>query len=103
MLRADPADERLPVFGDRRGARPTVAVQDGPVRARATAYGEPFAYRPEDRAVMAVDGDPTTAWRVADRADPIGEQLVLDVAEPIDHVTLRQPIGRRRRAPHRPR
>ena len=45
------------------GAAPTVAVQDGPVRARATAYGEPFAYRPEDRPSMAVDGDPSTAWR----------------------------------------
>ena len=74
VLRVDPADERLPVFGDSTAA-PTVAVQEGPVRARATAYGEPFAYRPEDRAAMAVDGDPTTAWRVADRADPIGERL----------------------------
>ena len=36
----------------------TVAVQEGPVRATASAYGEPFAYRPEDRPVMAIDGDP---------------------------------------------
>ena len=92
LLRADPADERLPVFGD-ADAAPTVAVQDGPVRARASAYGEPFAYRPEDRAVMAIDGDPTTAWRVADRSDPIGEQLELTIAEPIDHVTLQQAPG----------
>ena len=92
LLRADPADERLPVFGD-ADAAPTVAVQDGPVRARASAYGEPFAYRPEDRAVMAIDGDPATAWRVADRSDPIGEQLELTIAEPIDHVTLQQAPG----------
>ena len=33
------------------GAAQTVALQEGPVRATASAYGEPFAYRPEDRAV----------------------------------------------------
>lgn len=93
VLREDPADERLPVFGADGDAPPTVAVQDGPVRARATAYGEPFAYRPEDRPFMAVDGDPATAWRVADRSAPEGEQIRLDVAEPIDHLTLRQPEG----------
>ena len=92
VLRTDPADERLPVFGD-DGAPPTVAVQEGPVRARATAYGEPFAYRPEQRPVMAVDGDPATAWIVADRSDPVGEAIRLDVAEPIDHLTLVQPAG----------
>ncbi len=92
LLRTDPADERLPVFGT-DGAPATVAVQVGPVRARATSYGEPFAYRPEQRPVMAVDGDPTTAWVVGDRADPRGERIVLDVAEPIDHLTLHQPAG----------
>ena len=92
LLRTDPADERLPVFGP-DGAPATVAVQEGPVRARATAYGEPFAYRPEDRPVMAIDGDPTTAWVVGDRADPRGERIVLDVDEPIDHLTLHQPTG----------
>ncbi|MEZ5252179.1 MAG: hypothetical protein R2713_24105 [Ilumatobacteraceae bacterium] len=45
----------------------TVAVLDGGLVVRATGYGEPFAYRPEDRPAMAVDGDPDTAWRVADR------------------------------------
>ena len=73
------------------------------MRARASAYGEPFAYRPEDRAVMAIDGDPATAWRVADRSDPIGEQLELTIAEPIDHLTLQQAAGCGGRAPHRAR
>ncbi len=96
VLRRDPGDERLPVFGP-DGPRSTdgytVAVQDGPVHAVASAYGEPFAYRPEDRAVMAIDGDPTTSWLVADRAPARGEFIRLDVDSPIDHVTLRQPIG----------
>ena len=42
---------------------------------RATGYGEPFAYRPEDRPAMAVDGDPSTAWVVGDRSDPIGQSI----------------------------
>ena len=62
-------------------------------RATASSYGEPFAYRPEDRPFMAVDGDPTTAWLVADRAPAEGQRIRLEVAEPIDHVTLRQPQG----------
>jgi arabinofuranan 3-O-arabinosyltransferase len=93
VLRPDGADERLPFFGDDPAGGYTVAVQDGPVRAVASAYGEPFAYRPEDRAFMAVDGDPATAWRVADRAPAEGEFIRLETTESIDHVTLRQPAG----------
>ena len=92
VLRSDPADERLALFPDPASAT-TVAVQEGPVRARASAYGEPFAYRPEDRAAMAIDGDPDTAWRVADRAPAEGEHLRLDIDDPIDHLVLRQPAG----------
>ena len=43
--------------------------------------------------MMAIDGDPTTAWVVGDRADPRGEQIRLDVDAPIDHLTLVQPAG----------
>jgi arabinofuranan 3-O-arabinosyltransferase len=91
VLRRNVLDERLPVFED--SAAYTVARQVGPVRALASAYGEPFAYRPEDRAFMAVDGDPATAWRVADRFPAEGELIRLEVAEPMDHVTLQQPAG----------
>ncbi|WP_420453718.1 alpha-(1-_3)-arabinofuranosyltransferase domain-containing protein [Ilumatobacter sp.] len=95
-------DQRLDVFGDRssaeRGARDrsdsqTVSIQEGPVTARASGYGEPFAYLPEHRPVMAIDGDPATAWVVADRSDPVGEWIELDVAEGIDHVDLLQPTA----------
>ena len=92
LLRVDPADQRLPVFGPEPSPAETVAVQRGPVRARATAYGEPFAYRPEDRAVMAIDGDPTTAWRVADRADPTGEAIELTLDDPTGTLQLVQPL-----------
>ena len=93
VLRRDVADERLPIFDESSVAATTVAVQEGPVRARATAYGEPFAYRPEQRPAMAVDGDPTTAWVVGDHADPVGERLELTIDEPIDHLTMSQPVG----------
>jgi len=85
------ADQRLDLFGHEEPAAQTVAVQDGPVRARASSYGEPFAYRPEDRAVMAIDGDPDTAWSVADHGEAVGERIRLEVDQPgPDRVTLHQ-------------
>ena len=87
-LREDVADQRLDVFGPAAAdtdavdpAQQTVAVLDGGLVVRATGYGEPFAYRPEDRPAMAVDGDPATAWRVADRFDPRGEQLQVSTTD----------------------
>jgi arabinofuranan 3-O-arabinosyltransferase len=88
------ADQRLPVFASDAGLQ-TVAIQVGPVSATASSYGEPFAYRPEDRAVFAIDGDPTTAWTVADHGDPVGERIRLDVAAdaggPVQSLRLVQP------------
>ncbi len=96
VLDATSADQRLDVFPSDPD-RQTVAIQDGPLRAIASSYGEPFAYRPEDRAVFAIDGDPTTAWTVADHGDPIGERIRLDLADGataaggVDSLRLRQP------------
>ncbi len=85
------ADQRLDLFGHEDPSAQTVAVQDGPVRAQASSYGEPFAYRPEDRAVMAIDGDPDTAWSVGDHGEPVGERIRLEVDRPgPDRVTLHQ-------------
>lgn len=73
------ADARLPLFlADGTGVQ-TVAEQRGPVRATASAYGEPFAYLPEHRAVMAIDGDPRTAWVVGEHGDAVGERILLEV------------------------
>jgi arabinofuranan 3-O-arabinosyltransferase len=87
VLVSTSADQRLDVFGadgDTDADQQTIAIQDGPVTAIASAYGEPFAYRPEDRAVMAIDGDPTTAWRVDDHGDPVGERILLTIDDAID-------------------
>ncbi|MDX2379906.1 MAG: hypothetical protein QNM02_09135, partial [Acidimicrobiia bacterium] len=88
------ADQRLEVFAGHDPDQQTIAVQEGPVAATATSYGEPFAYRPEDRAVMAVDGDPATAWLVGDHGDPIGERIELAVDGPVSSSTVRQPAPR---------
>ncbi|MEP7112623.1 MAG: alpha-(1-_3)-arabinofuranosyltransferase family protein [Ilumatobacteraceae bacterium] len=74
VLRTDTADQRLPVFAAQTAEHQTTAAVAG-LDVRATSYGEPFAYRPEDRPAMAVDGDPTTAWLVGDRFNPIGESI----------------------------
>jgi arabinofuranan 3-O-arabinosyltransferase len=91
VLEPTAADQRLDVFETDDPATQTVATQLGPVQAQASSYGEPFAYRPEDRAVMAIDGDPATAWSVGDHGEPVGERIRLEVDEPgPDRVTLRQ-------------
>jgi arabinofuranan 3-O-arabinosyltransferase len=91
VLHFEAADQRLPVFATSEAATQTIAIQHGPVRATASAYGEPFAYLPEHRPVMAIDGDLTTSWVVADRSPAVGEFIRLDVSSDFDHITLRQP------------
>jgi arabinofuranan 3-O-arabinosyltransferase len=81
VLEPTAADQRLDLFGHDDPASQTIAVQEGPVRAQVSSYGEPFAYRPEDRAVMAIDGDPDTAWSVGDHGVPVGERIRLEVEQ----------------------
>jgi len=97
LLRDVASDARLPVFADRDAtvdpATQTVARQVGPVTATATSYGEPFAYLPERRPYMAIDGDPATAWTVGEHADPIGETLRLHVDQPLSSIGLVQAVS----------
>ncbi len=97
VLRFDSADQRTPVFVNPTSDDFTIATQRGPLQARASAYGAPSAYLPEYRAAMAVDGDPSTAWVVADRYDATGEYLRLDADTPISELTLTQPHDARNR------
>jgi arabinofuranan 3-O-arabinosyltransferase len=91
LLRQVPSDTRLEVFDTTAPATQTIATQRGPVVATASSYGEPFAYLPEHRAYMAVDGDFDTAWLVGEHGDPIGETIHLEFAEPVDRITMYQP------------
>jgi arabinofuranan 3-O-arabinosyltransferase len=93
-LRDDPGDARLDVFG---GGAPddayTTVEQRGVRSVRATAYGNPVSYTPEDRPANALDGDAGTAWRVGAFADVTGERLRVDLATPkrIAELRLVQP------------
>ncbi|MEO7397533.1 MAG: alpha-(1-_3)-arabinofuranosyltransferase family protein, partial [Ilumatobacteraceae bacterium] len=97
VLELDTSDQRIPVFADATTDDRTIAVQIGGTRAVASGYGEPFAYRPEDRAAMAVDGELATAWVVADRAEPVGEYLRVTADSPFTTMHLVQPQDRRNR------
>lgn len=88
-------DERLRVVPGQSAATQTIAEQRGPVTAAASAYGAPYAYRPENRAAMALDGDPGTAWTVADRADPTGQYIEITAHRPARSLTLLQPTDPR--------
>lgn len=92
-LRPLVGDHRLVPGEDAVVAATTTAEQVGPIRATATSYGEAFALLPEHRPVFAVDGDPTTAWLVGARRDPVGERIRIVSDVPLDEVRLRQPDG----------
>ncbi len=85
LLRTDLGDRRLAVFATGTGTQ-SVAVHEG-IEARATSYGSNERYQPEFRPFRAIDGDPTSAWRVS--GDAIGERLELTVPEGFDGEQLR--------------
>jgi hypothetical protein len=93
-LVADPTDNRLDVFPGSGDDAATVTEQRGVESVRATDYGNPVTYTPEDRAANAMDGDPKTAWRVGSFSPVEGEKLDVDLAAPVttDHLRLLQPI-----------
>ncbi len=91
----DPNDNRLPVFGeidDISDDDRTVAEHRGVTEVAASEYGSRVSYTPEDRPVLALDGDPDTAWTVGGFGEPRGERLRVLLDEPvmIDHVDLLQ-------------
>ncbi len=90
VLRPTAADQRLGVFDSENPDSQTIAIQDGPVIAIASSYGEPFAYLPEHRASMAIDGDMSTSWIVGDHGEPLGEHIRLTASSPVSSVRLVQ-------------
>jgi arabinofuranan 3-O-arabinosyltransferase len=86
----DSGDARLPVFPTTDAAASTVTLLDGPLEVSASSYGERFAYLPEARPAMAIDGDPNTAWTVL---DPTDQFIEITTPESVDHVILLQPGG----------
>jgi len=70
-------NRRLRVFESERPEDATRFEQRGPSSARATLYGDPLGYRPEDRPFAAIDGRLETAWSVRSSAAP---EAVLQVS-----------------------
>jgi hypothetical protein len=93
-LERDLGDARLPVFAGGGDDTRTVVELSGVRAVRATRYGNPVTYTPEDRPALALDGDPRTAWRVDAFDDPRHERLLIELERPVttDHVTLLQPV-----------
>ena len=88
----DPLDFRLRVFPGSGDESRTVAEQRGGL-VDATGYGEASRYTPEDRPVHAIDGDLTTAWRVAGTRTEEAARLVVRPDRPVtaNELTLVQP------------
>ena len=81
-------------------------MQTPGVAVSTSHYGDPGFYQPEVRGARAFDGDVDTAWEVGAHTKVIGEQLRLDLDQPIttDHVNLVQPqVGPNAALPHRGR
>jgi arabinofuranan 3-O-arabinosyltransferase len=90
---ANAGDQRLTVFPDAGDDARSVAIRRGVRRVRASTYGDPIRFTPEDRPSNALDGDVTTAWREGAGVDPLGARLVVDLDAPVttEYVTLVQP------------
>jgi arabinofuranan 3-O-arabinosyltransferase len=91
VLRRDEQDQRLPVFATDEPDSQTIATLDGGITVRATSYGDPVTLLPQYRPAMAVDGDPSTAWKVGIRGNPVGERI--EVSATGGSLSLRQPDG----------
>lgn len=93
-LKHDPSDARIDLFPGTGDDAKTVTEVRGVRSVRATGYGNIVTYTPENRATLALDGDPTTAWVVGAFESPVGERLVIDLEKPlrIDHLDLTQPL-----------
>lgn len=91
-LRPDREDSRADLFGDSGDDSRSVTIVDG-ATATATSYGNPVTLVPSQRPMLAIDGDPSTAWRTGDFWRVRGERLRIDLVRrtTADQVTLLQP------------
>ncbi len=89
----EPGDNRLQVFPDAGDDSFTVSEQRGGTTVSATHYGNPITFTPGERAALAMDGDPATAWRVGAFSDVEGERLEIELDEPLttDRISFLQP------------
>jgi hypothetical protein len=93
-LEEDLSDARLEMFPDAGQDAYTTTEIQGATSVRASDYGNPITYTPEDRATRAFDGDVDTAWRTGAFDDVQGDRIRIVLDEPIttDRVNLVQPL-----------
>jgi hypothetical protein len=94
VLSTDLNDNRLPVFPDAGTDTMTVRETTNEIDAQATSYGNPITFTPEERPLLAVDGDPLTAWRTGAFTDARGERIEITLTEPVttSRIRLLQPV-----------
>lgn len=92
-LESDPSDAALPVFPNESADAQTTTDQVGVRSVRATRYGNPVTFTPEDRPANAFDGDPQTAWTVDAFSNAAGERIEAQLRHPVttNHIVLLQP------------
>ncbi len=91
----DPSDARLTLFPG-AGANAYTTVEERGVRSvRASGYGNPISYTPEDRPARAFDGDTFTAWKVGAFSPVDGQHIEVRLSKPIttDRINLVQPLN----------
>jgi arabinofuranan 3-O-arabinosyltransferase len=89
----EPGEIELPVFPGAGPNTETVAQVSGVASVRATAYGNPITNTPEDQPLMAVDGNPRTAWTEGAFSPALNQSIQVKLVHPVttDHLTLLQP------------
>lgn len=87
------ANTPLDLFPGTGAGAETTADLVGVKSIRATSYGNPVTYTPEDRPSNAMDGNPSTAWTTAAFSNPVGQALEIQLDHPVttNHIVLLQP------------
>ena len=91
-LVSDPSDYPLPVFPGAGTDTQTVAEVTGVGSVRATQYGDPLSYTPEDQPINAFDNNLSTVWSYGAHAPAAGVRIEADLDAPVttNHLTLAQ-------------
>ena len=94
-LRYDPKDQGIDVFPGANDSSSTVIDSRGGSWAESTSYGNLVSLTPEDRAMNAVDGDPTTSWKEGGFGKGIGERIRVYYRNRVttDRIRLTQILG----------
>jgi arabinofuranan 3-O-arabinosyltransferase len=95
LTTSDPSDSPLELFPGTGNDTKTTAYYVGAANVTASTYGDQVSYLPENRAYMAIDGNPDTSWETgAFVPNPSGQWWQLSLQHPAtaDHVRIVQPL-----------